>query len=198
MESEDDRIVISYGGWRAMLPTLGAVTVCVVLGGAGLVGGLTTDQDGRVPAMVIGSILLVVGLAMILGLRVTGRRKQLVFTADAVHWNGPGDREWTLPWDRISRIRVHLSDVRTRRATVYVVRLIIAPTDLTALLERTPELSGLRGDRDAAVDELTLTLGHARQVVPDLLRALERFAGAANGGLLDLTTPADGSRRRRE
>lgn len=182
-----DEVEITYGGLREMLPSLAAVTVCVLIGGGSLYGGIVADRGGRVPAMIVGGVFLALGIAMTFGLVIPGRRKHLAFDRDGIHGSGPGDRRWELRWDEINRVRVELSVIKTRRAAVHTVRVMIAVRELQHFAEHHPEISALRGGRGAAVDEVNLPIGHVRRVVPDILAALDRYAGAANGGLIDLT-----------
>lgn len=183
-----DEVQVSFGGvWLTIRFGL-VVAFCLALGGFVVFAALFGDNSGAggsVAGGVIGGVFLLFGLVGAAALPGVARPRHLVFDGLGVTWNDRSRRSWSAAWQELALVRVTTAYHRVRFTNRYRVRLIIRPTDIDAFAAERPELSSLRARNGAAFDEYSLTLGPSKKKVPQLADGLNRFAGSANGGVID-------------
>ncbi len=184
---------VPFGGAGDVAKVCVGALICLLLGGGALYGAIFGKADtvgGTIAAGVIGAIFFLGGLAMALALPKVARHRYAVMDAGGFTWDDPKGRGWKASWPELTSIRVttayHQNRMRIAvRGKRYRVRLIVTPVEPKTFAMKRPQLAVLRGKFGAGPDEYGIPLGAEHKKVPALADGLQRYAGRANGGVVE-------------
>lgn len=175
--------------WRAkarIAVGLAALAALVVLLIAAAVRSRHTS--GRVVLIVFAGVLLALFVAIAVGGWYAAGRRALVFSEQGVAY-ASRRRPWEVGWSELVRAEVAYGWQATNRSRLlrtWTVRFLMYPHDPEAFAARHPQLRVYRGRFGAPLDGWSFALGPARELVEPLGAGLREFAGAADGGVVDL------------
>lgn len=187
-----DEVRVSFGNF--WLGVAGAVCglCCATLGFSVLYAAVFGDNSGvgaSVAAGVVGGGFALFGVLCLIDVRSVARKRWLVLSDAGIAWEDIASRSWSAAWGELESVRVTYGFHRRfggwTKPRLFRVRLIVAPVKPGDFATKGRPVTMQRGRHGAGPDEFSLPLGPNKRKVPAMVDGLDRFAGTANGGVID-------------
>jgi hypothetical protein len=182
-----DHVAIPLTGSKTKF--VAVATLCVVLGGLAVIGGIFGKGSGMVVPLVVGTPFLLIGGWLFVAMPKITRPRMLVIGRQGIQCVDPRGQSWALGWRELGGCVIttayHQGVGQVYNPKTWRVRLEWQPADPGFPL-RHPELAPFAGRFSNWANGYGFPLGPRIDLVGPMDFALRQFGAPVYGGVIEL------------